>query len=66
MDIRSLLPEDIGAAAGYEAWRSWKYHHGVYAQPLSGDREREREAIIGIAVAEGPYNLNRIQNYIDG
>lgn len=44
---------EVGAAAAYEAWRNWKYHHGIYAQPLSGDAERQREALIGLAVSEG-------------
>ncbi|KAL5523936.1 hypothetical protein ACEPAG_8109 [Sanghuangporus baumii] len=51
-DILSMRPIEIGAAAAYEAWRNWKYHHGIYAQPLSGDTERQREALIGLAVSE--------------
>ena len=52
-DIRQMLPSDIGAAAAYESWRCWRFHYGIMAQPLSGDRERQREALIGLAVAEG-------------
>lgn len=48
-----MLPSDIGAAAAYECWRNWKHHYGVYGQPLAGDQERQREALIGLAVAEG-------------
>ncbi|EJD03177.1 uncharacterized protein FOMMEDRAFT_168216 [Fomitiporia mediterranea MF3/22] len=51
-DIQMMLPSDVGAAAAYEAWRNWKYHNGIYAQPLAGDRERQREALIGLAVSE--------------
>lgn len=48
-----MAPLEIGAAAAYEAWRNWKAHYGVYAQPISSDRDRQREALIGMAVAEG-------------
>lgn len=48
-----MPPSDIGAAAAYEVWRTWRYHYGILAQPLSGDRERQREAIIALAVGEG-------------
>ncbi|KAF8527751.1 hypothetical protein JB92DRAFT_2865029 [Gautieria morchelliformis] len=47
-----LLPREIGAAAGYEAIRCWEHHKAIYVQPLSDDREREREALIGLAAAE--------------
>ncbi len=48
-----MAPLEVGAAAAYEAWRTWKAHYGVYGQPLSGDRERQREALTGLAVGEG-------------
>lgn len=48
-----MLPSDIGAAAAYEVWRNWKQHYGVYGQPLAGDRERQQEALVGLAVGEG-------------
>ena len=48
-----MLPSDIGAAAAYESWRNWKHHYSIYGQPLSDDRERQREALIGLAVGEG-------------
>lgn len=53
-----MLPSDIGAAAAYEVWRNWRSHYGVYAQPLAGDRERQREALVGLAVGEGVYSLS--------
>ena len=66
-----MLPSDIGAAAAYESWRSWRTHYGIMAQPLSGDRERQREALIGLAVAEGMlphrtfiFSLHLINSYI--
>ncbi|KIJ49382.1 hypothetical protein M422DRAFT_27748 [Sphaerobolus stellatus SS14] len=52
VDPSQLLPRELGAAAGYEAFRMWEAHNGIYALPLSEDRERQREALIGIAAAE--------------
>lgn len=48
-----MLPAEVGAAAAFEAWRSWRAHYGIYAQPLSAEPERQREALVGLAVAEG-------------
>ena len=48
-----MLPAEIGAAAAYEAYRLWKHHRGVLFDPLGGVMEREREGLIGLAVAEG-------------
>lgn len=53
VELSQLLPQEIGAAAGFETIRLWQTHQGVYRQPLSDDREREREALIGLAIAEG-------------
>ena len=58
-----MLPNDIGCAAAYEVWRNWRSHYGVYAQPLAGDRERQREALIGLAVGEGEYPYNAVHCY---
>lgn len=52
VDITTLLPSDLGAAAGYEALRLFDYHRAVYRQPLMDDREREEEALAGLAIAE--------------
>ena len=49
--LSQLLPRDIGAAAAYEAYRTWKYNSFLY-EPLSADRERQREGLIGMAIAE--------------
>jgi hypothetical protein len=46
-------PEELGAAAGYEAIRIWEYHHNLYQAPLNHDLDREREALGGLAVGEG-------------
>lgn len=47
-----MLPEEIGHAAAYEAYRTWIHNSSIY-EPLSGDIERQREGLIGLAVAEG-------------
>jgi len=52
VDITTLLPRDLGAAAGYEALRIFNYHRTIYRQPLMDDREREEEALAGLAIAE--------------
>jgi hypothetical protein len=46
-------PEELGAAAGYEAIRIWEYHHNLYQAPLNHDLDREREALGGLAIGEG-------------
>ncbi|KAG8716271.1 hypothetical protein FRC08_009682 [Ceratobasidium sp. 394] len=51
-DVATMLPTEIGAAAGYEAWRFFDHHRGIYRQPLMDDRERETEALVGLAVGE--------------
>jgi hypothetical protein len=53
IDITTLLPRDLGSAAGYEALRMFNYHRTIYRQPLMDDREREEEALAGLAIAEG-------------
>ncbi|KJA27738.1 hypothetical protein HYPSUDRAFT_62780 [Hypholoma sublateritium FD-334 SS-4] len=50
-EIAYLAPEELGHAAAYEAYRSWIYNKHLY-EPLSGDIERQREALTGLAVAE--------------
>ncbi|KAL0580333.1 hypothetical protein V5O48_001670 [Marasmius crinis-equi] len=50
-DLGQMLPEEIGHAAAYEAYRTWIHNKYMY-EPLSGDRERQREGITGLAVAE--------------
>ena len=49
-----MLPEDIGHAAAYEAYRTWIHNSSIY-EPLSGDIARQREGLIGLAVAEGNF-----------
>ena len=65
-----MLPEELGHAAAYEAFRTWMHNSSIY-EPLSGDVERQREGLIGIAIAEGDFscatgtvslaNLNQLQ-----
>lgn len=47
-----MLPAEIGHAAAYEAYRTWIHNSSIY-EPLSGDIERQREGLIGLAIAEG-------------
>jgi len=49
-----VLPTELGSAAAYEAYRHWKYNHPLY-ESLDGDRERERDAMMGMAVAEATH-----------
>jgi hypothetical protein len=49
-----MLPQEIGAAAAYEAYRQIKYGHSMF-QFLHSDYERQREALRGLAVAEGKH-----------
>jgi hypothetical protein len=49
-----LGPEEIGHAAAYEAYRTWIHNANLY-QPLSADDERQREALVGLAVGEGKH-----------
>jgi len=46
-----MLPAEIGHAAAYEAYRTWIHNSSIY-EPLSGDIERQRECLIGLAIAE--------------
>jgi len=46
-----MLPEELGHAAAYEAYRTWMHNSSIY-EPLSGDIERQREGLIGLAIAE--------------
>jgi hypothetical protein len=52
----SMMPEEIGHAAAYEAYRTWTYNSSIY-EPLSGDIERQREGLIGLAIAEGTLTM---------
>lgn len=51
-EINQMLPSEIGHAAAYEAYRTWIHNSSIY-EPLSGDIERQREGLVGLAVAEG-------------
>jgi len=50
-ELNQMLPAEIGHAAAYEAYRKWIHHSSMY-EPLSADSDRQREALIGLAVAE--------------
>ena len=51
-DIMRMPPQEVGAAAAYEAHRQIKYGTSMY-QFLYSDYERQREALRGLAIAEG-------------
>jgi hypothetical protein len=48
-----MSPIEIGAAAGYETCRKWAHNHTVFDPIYGDDSERQRDALIGIAIAEG-------------
>ncbi|KAF9222665.1 hypothetical protein BS17DRAFT_783215 [Gyrodon lividus] len=49
--INTFSPQEIGYAAAYEAYRLWIHNSGLY-EPPGGEMERQREALIGLAIAE--------------
>lgn len=58
VNLATLLPQDIGKGAAYEAYRMWKYYRAPLFDPLassgmSGSLERVREALVGLAIGEG-------------
>jgi hypothetical protein len=53
VNLSQLLPADIGVAAAYEAYRYWKHHNRILFEPLGGEIEREKEGLVGLAIAEG-------------
>lgn len=57
-EAQTMSPTDLGHAAAYEAFRTWIHNSSIY-EPLSADRSRQREALIGLAVAEG-LQINRL------
>ncbi|KAF8269236.1 hypothetical protein EI94DRAFT_1012788 [Lactarius quietus] len=50
-EITHMMPQEIGAAAAYEAYREIKYGRSVY-QFLYGDYDRHRDALRATAIAE--------------
>lgn len=52
-----MLPTEIGHAAAYEAYRTWIHNSSMY-EPLSGDIHKQREGLIGLAVAEGSTGIS--------
>jgi hypothetical protein len=53
-----MQPEEIGHAAAYQAYRSWLQNGSMY--DVLGDSERQREGLVGIAVAEGQAHLDNV------
>lgn len=56
MPLTQVLPADLGAAAAYEVYRTWKHNSSLHA-PLSADRMMQREGLIGMAIAEGKIRI---------
>jgi len=50
-ELRTMTPTEIGHAAAYEAYRTWQHNSSIY-EPLSGDHDRQREGLVGLAIAE--------------
>lgn len=50
-ELSIMNPTEIGHAAAYEAYRTWNQNRSMY-EPLGPDIERQREGLIGLAVAE--------------
>lgn len=49
-EINHMMPEEIGHAAAFQAYSTWLQNNAMY--DVLGDRERQREGLVGIAVAE--------------
>jgi hypothetical protein len=52
--IDDFTPQQLGHAAAYEAYRYWLHNPSLYG-PFQDDFERQREGLIGLAVAEGVF-----------
>ncbi|KAF8736153.1 hypothetical protein AX14_000794 [Amanita brunnescens Koide BX004] len=50
-EIHRMSPVEIGHAAAYEAYNTWLQNSTMY-EIVGEDRERQREGLVGIAVAE--------------
>ncbi|KAG8929563.1 hypothetical protein FRC02_005369 [Tulasnella sp. 418] len=61
VQMDSLEGREIGAAAGYEAVRHWSTYKSTYRQPLADDRDREREALAGLAIGEATKLLGYVR-----
>ncbi|KAH9485272.1 hypothetical protein JR316_0002179 [Psilocybe cubensis] len=63
-ELHTLAPNEIGHAAAYEAYRTWIHNSYLY-EPLSGDVERQREALTGLSVAEATRLLQYLPRPVD-
>ncbi|KAI0035870.1 hypothetical protein K488DRAFT_82630 [Vararia minispora EC-137] len=61
-ELMRMLPVEIGAAAAYEAWRQFRYNMSQY--DFLGPSGPRREALFGLAIAEGKPTYHLIQMYI--
>ena len=53
-----MMPQEIGAAAAYEAYRQIKYGRSVY-HFLYSDFEQQRDALRAMSIAEGVSSIDR-------
>jgi len=59
-EAQTLSPHELGYAAAYEAYRTWIDNSSIY-EPISADRARQREALIGLSIAE----VTRLWRYLN-
>lgn len=59
-----MRPPEIGHAAAYEAYRTWVQNSGTYSH-LSGSSHNQREALVGLAVAEASRLLSLTDHHPD-
>lgn len=52
-EVARMLPTEIGYAAAYEAYRIYIHHNARLYESLYSRPERQREALVATAVAEG-------------
>jgi len=63
-ELSQMLPDEIGHAAAYEAYRSWIHNSSTY-EYLRDEDERQREALIGLAIAEATRLLQFTNRPVD-
>lgn len=64
-EINRMSPTEIGHAAAYEAYKTWLRNSAMY-EVVGEDRERQREGLVGIAVAEVTRLLQYSAHQADG
>ncbi|EIW82679.1 hypothetical protein CONPUDRAFT_163773 [Coniophora puteana RWD-64-598 SS2] len=62
--MHNLSPQELGHAAAYEAYRLWIHNSSLY-EPLGADPHRQKEALVGLAVAEAMRLYNHSSQRMD-